>query len=289
VSFRELGISNFISDMRFAICNETFQDWPFDKAFRYAAELGYTGLEIAPFTINVNAYDISPDQRVAVRRQADDAGLEIIGLHWLLAKTTGYYLTTPDDAVRSKTAEYLGELARLCRDLGGDVMVLGSPAQRNLLPGVSHEQAMDLAADCLRRAMPTLEACGVTLAVEPLGPKDGTFLLTADLGRQLCGMVGSPHCRLHLDCKAMASETKPIPQIIRENARLLEHFHANDPNLRGPGMGELDFLPIFQTLAEIDYRGWVSVEVFDYSPGVESLASESIQYMRDCLARLTGS
>jgi sugar phosphate isomerase/epimerase len=168
-------------------------------------------------------------------------------------------------------------------------MVLGSPAQRNLLPGVSHEQAMDLAADCLRRAMPTLEACGVTLAVEPLGPKDGTFLLTADLGRQLCGMVGSPHCRLHLDCKAMASETKPIPQIIRENARLLEHFHANDPNLRGPGMGELDFLPIFQTLAEIDYRGWVSVEVFDYSPGVESLASESIQYMRDCLARLTGS
>jgi sugar phosphate isomerase/epimerase len=289
VSFRELGISNFISDMRFAICNETFQDWPFDKAFRYAAELGYTGLEIAPFTVNVNAYDISPDQRVAVRRQADDAGLEIIGLHWLLAKTTGYYLTTPDDAVRSKTAEYLGELARLCRDLGGDVMVLGSPAQRNLLPGVSHEQAMDLAADCLRRAMPTLEACGVTLAVEPLGPKDGTFLLTADLGRQLCGMVGSPHCRLHLDCKAMASETKPIPQIIRENARLLEHFHANDPNLRGPGMGELDFLPIFQTLAEIDYRGWVSVEVFDYSPGVESLASESIQYMRDCLARLTGS
>jgi sugar phosphate isomerase/epimerase len=274
--------------MRFAICNETFQDWPFDRAFPYAAELGYTGLEIAPFTINVNAYDISPAQRTAVRRQADEAGLQIMGLHWLLAKTTGYYLTTPDDAVRSKTADYLGELARLCRDLGGQVMVLGSPAQRNLLPGVSHGQAMELAADCLRRAMPTLEACGVTLAVEPLGPKDGTFLLTADLGRQLCEMVGSPHCRLHLDCKAMASEATPIPQIIRENARLLAHFHANDPNLRGPGMGELDFLPIFQALAEIDYRGWVSVEVFDYSPGVEALASQSIQYMRDCLACLSG-
>ena len=104
--------------MRFAICNETFQDWPFDKAFRFAVELGYTGLEIAPFTINVNAYDISPEKRSEVRQQADEAGLEIIGLHWLLAKTTGYYLTTPDDAVRSKTADYIAELARLCREIG---------------------------------------------------------------------------------------------------------------------------------------------------------------------------
>jgi sugar phosphate isomerase/epimerase len=275
--------------MRFAICNETFQDWPFDKAFRFAAELGYTGLEIAPFTINVNAYEISLARRAEVRKLAEDAGLEIIGLHWLLAKTTGYYLTTPDDGVRQETADYIAELARLCRDLGGHLMVLGSPQQRNLLPGVTHDQAMELAADCLRRAMPTLEECGVTLAVEPLGPKDGNFLLTADLGRQLCAMVGSPHCRLHLDCKAMASETKPIPQLIREHARLLAHFHANDSNMRGPGMGDLDFLPIFQALADIDYRGWVSVEVFDYTPGLEALAGDSIAYMQHCLAQLAGS
>ena len=272
--------------MKFAICNETFQDWPLDKAFAFAAELGYTGLEIAPFTIHTSAYEISPTRRSEVRSLADEAGLEIIGLHWLLAKTTGYYLTTPDEAVRRKTAEYLGELARLCRDLGGHLMVLGSPLQRNLLPGVTHEQAMELAAECLRRAMPMVQDCGVTLAVEPLGPKDGNFLLTAEKGVQLCEMVASPHCRLHLDCKAMSSEAKPIPQLLRENRKLLVHFHANDPNMRGPGMGELDFLPIFRTLAEIDYRGWVSVEVFDYAPGVEALARESIDYMRTCAAQI---
>ena len=271
--------------MKFAICNETFQDWPFEKAFAFAHELGYTGIEIAPFTISTNAYDITPAKRAEVKRQAEAAQLEMIGLHWLLAKTTGYYLTTPDDAIRKSTADYLGELARLCRDLGGRVMVLGSPQQRNVLPGVSHEQAMELAADCLRRAMPTLEECGVTLALEPLSPKDGNFLLTAESGVQLIEMVGSPHCRLHLDTKAMSSESKPIPQIIRDSARLLEHFHANDPNLRGPGMGELDFVPIFRTLAEIDYRGWVSVEVFDYAPGSEALARESIEYMQDVLKR----
>ena len=156
--------------MKFAICNETFQDWPFNKAFALAAQLGYTGLEIAPFTIHTSAYEIAPARRAEVRREADAAGLEIIGLHWLLAKTTGYYLTTPDNGVRHRTSEYLGELARLCRDLGGKLMVLGSPGQRNLLPGVTHEQGMELAADCLRRAMPAMQDCGVTLAVEPLGP-----------------------------------------------------------------------------------------------------------------------
>jgi sugar phosphate isomerase/epimerase len=269
--------------MKFAICNETFQDWPFDKAFALARDCGYTGVEFAPFTINKNAYEITREKRDQVRRQAEDAGLEVVGLHWLLAFTEGYYLTSPEAEVRKKTSDYLGELARLCRDLGGHVLVLGSPKQRNLLPGVTHDQAMQYAAEVIRQTVPTFEQCSVTLAVEPLGPEEGDFLRTADLGARLIEMVGSPRCRLHLDVKAMSTEEKPIPDIIRDKAHLLEHFHANDPNRRGPGMGEVDFRPILAALTEINYQGWVSVEVFDYTPGVESLARDSIEYMKRCL------
>lgn len=270
--------------MKFAICNETFQDWPFEKAFSFARELGYTGIEFAPFTMALSAYDISPARRAEVKRQVADAGLETIGLHWLLAKTEGYYLTTPDAAVRRRTSDYLSELARLCRDLEGNLLVLGSPMQRNLLPGVTHDAAMRYAADVIQDAVPTFAECGVTLAVEPLGPQEGDFLRTAALGVELVEMVAAPQCRLHLDVKAMSSEGKPIPQIIRDSARHLIHFHANDANRRGPGMGEIDFVPIFAALKEIDYRGWVSVEVFDYEPGVERLARESMENMRKSLS-----
>ncbi len=269
--------------MRFAVCNETFQEWPFDKAFAFARECGYTGIEFAPFTINKDVRQISPDQRQEVRKQAEDAGLTVVGLHWLLAFTEGFYLTSPEPETRQRTTDYLGELARLCRDLGGDVLVLGSPHQRNLLPGVSLAQAMEYAAEVIRAALPSFDECGVVLAVEPLGPEEGDFLRTAELGVELIGMVDSLLCRLHLDVKAMSTEEKPIVDIIRDNAALLQHFHANDPNRRGPGWGEVDFVPILKTLQDIGYEGWVSVEVFDYAPGPEALARESIEYMQRCL------
>jgi sugar phosphate isomerase/epimerase len=273
--------------MKFAICNETFLDWPFERAFGFARDCGYTGIEIAPFTLHTDARQITPQRRAEVRRQAEEAGLDVVGLHWLLAKTEGLYLTTPDAAVRRGTAQYIEELARLCRDLGGSIMVFGSPMQRNLMPGVSHEEAMKYAAEVFQAAMPVLEDLDVTLALEPLGPAEGNFLLTADGGVRLAEMVGSPNCRLHLDCKAMSTEKGPIADILRRCSPWLVHFHANDPNRQGPGMGELDFMPILSALGEIDYRGWVSVEVFDYSPGPERLARESIEYLQDCLERLS--
>ncbi|MCA9219651.1 MAG: sugar phosphate isomerase/epimerase [Planctomycetales bacterium] len=270
--------------MKFGICNETFQDWPFDRAMAFARECGYTGIEFAPFTMDKDVRNISAQRRSEVRQQAEAAGLEVIGLHWLLAFTEGFYLTSPEADVRRRTADYIGDLARCCRDLGGRIMVLGSPKQRNLLPGVSNEEAMRYAADVLQQAMPTLQDCDVMLAVEPLGPEEGDFLLTAASGRKLIELVDSPNCRLHLDVKAMSSESTPIEQIIRDHADLMIHFHANDANRRGPGMGEIDFVPILRTLQEVNYDGWVSVEVFDYEPGVESLAKDSIDYMRRCLA-----
>jgi sugar phosphate isomerase/epimerase len=266
--------------MKFAICNEIFQDWPLERACAFAAQCGYTGIEIAPFTLAAQAGDLSRAQREAIRRQVEAAGLEVVGLHWLLAKTEGFHLTSPDAAVRQRTADYLVDLALLCGELGGRVMVLGSPLQRNLAEGVAKAQGMAYAAEVLCAVLPVLESNSLVLALEPLGPQETNFLRTAAETVELIDRISSPQIRLHLDCKAMASEAAPIGELIRRNRRWLAHFHANDPNRQGPGFGRLDFAPIFQALKEIRYDGWVSVEVFDHSPGIERLARQSIAYMR---------
>ena len=120
-----------------------------------------------------------------------------------------------------------------------------------------------------------------------MAPKQTSFLATAADAVELIEMVDSPRCRLILDCKAMITEPTPIPDLIRKNAKHLAHFHANDENLQGPGFGDVDFVPIFQALKDIDYKDWVSVEVFDYTPGAERLARESLRYMKECVAKLS--
>jgi sugar phosphate isomerase/epimerase len=270
--------------MRYAICNETFEGWEHERVCRFVAQLGYTGLEIAPYTLAARITEVSPDQRRLLRRHAEDCGLTLLGLHWLLARTEGLHLTSADAATRRRTAHYLGELARCCRDLGGDILVFGSPAQRRLPPGASREQGLDYAADTIRRGLPAIADHGVKLCLEPLTPQETDFMTTCEQAIELLDRISHPNCVLHLDVKAMSSEPTPVPELIRRHAARTGHFHANDPNKRGPGFGAVDFVPIFRALKESGYQGWISVEVFDYSPDPETIARESLAYMRRCAA-----
>lgn len=267
--------------MRYAICNETFGGWEWERVLECCARLGYHGLEVAPFTLADDCREIDAQKRRDLRRAALAAGVPVIGLHWLLVKPAGLHVTTPDDGVRLATARYFVELVRLCADLGGTLMVVGSPKQRSLLPGITRERAMGYACGVFERVLPEAERCGVTLAIEPLTPKETDFIRTAADGVELIERLGHPRFRLHLDVKAMSgSETEPIPEVIRKSVRYLHHVHANDPNLLGPGMGDVDHRPIVHALKEVGYGGYLSVEVFDYRPGAEEIARRSIQYLR---------
>ena len=270
--------------MRYAICNETFEGWDHARICRTAAELGYTGLELAPFTLAPRITDVTLTERQKLRSEAEAAGVRIIGLHWLLAKTEGLHLTSPDASVRQRTADYLVELARACRDMGGDLMVFGSPAQRRIPPGATRTQAVDFATDTFKRAVNGIADANVRLCLEPLAPAEADFIQTAAEACEILDRIAHANFVLHLDVKAMSSESISIPELIRTHAAHTGHFHANDANRRGPGFGDVDFVPIFKALKDSKYAGWVSVEVFDYTPDPVTIARESIRYMRECEA-----
>lgn len=279
--------------MRFALCNETFQSpdsagvfhlWPVEDGLQATAEAGFTGTEIAPFTLAEHPRLVTAARRRDLRRHAEKLGLEIIGLHWLLVSPKGLHVAHIDPAIRKKTLGVLLDLVQLCADLGGKVLVFGSPAQRSTRDGWDSQETWRRAAEAFQKVATAAGKAGCILALEPLTTGETNLMLSSAEGRRMVESVAHPACKLHLDVKAMSPSAEPVSSQIRANADLLTHFHANDANKRGPGFGQTDFVPILRTLEEVNYPGWVSVEVFDYTPDPITIARESLVHLKKCEA-----
>lgn len=270
--------------MRFAICNEIYQGWSLEDAFAHIGRIGYDAVEIAPFTVTKHVTDLTAVRRQEIRDLAKRSGIAVSGLHWVLVQTEGLYLNHTDEAIRRRTASYFVELVRCCADLGGDRIIVGSPKQRNILPGVSEQQAWDWATDSFRDAVKEAEQHGVVLCFEPLSPVETNFVNTAAEGIRFARQFNSPAMSVIIDVKAMCSEAKPIPLIIRDSAGQFAHFHANDRNLKGPGFGDVDYAPIVAALRDARYDGTVSVEVFKFEEGADAIATKSLEYLKRVFA-----
>lgn len=224
--------------------------------------------------------DIPESTRRDIVRRAQAAGLDILGIHWVFVGPQGVHLTHPDPEVRTFTAQYLVNLIEFCGDIGGKVLIFGSPKQRNVGRDVTYNQAFDYARGIFEQALPACERRGVTICMEQLTHFETNFCQTVEETVELIDAFGHPNFQLLLDTKAMAFQTKSRPELIREYGKYLRHYHANDENLNGPGWGAVDFGPIFEALKDIAYEGYASVEVFNFEPGPEAIAAKSLNYMK---------
>ncbi len=266
--------------MKFGICNEMFKGWDIERILSFVKPLGYTGLEIAPFTIDLSVENVAPARRREIREAAEKNGVSVIGTHWLLAKPEGLSISNPDKSVRKKTADYMCRLAEFTSDIGGELMVLGSPKQRSIGEGQTENEVRGYLKEAL---LPALEICrdrNIDICLEPLTIRETNFINTAGQAISFIRELAHPNLKLHLDVKAMCSEERSIPEIIASSSGYTRHFHVNDPNRKHPGSGEVDYAPIMEALKKTGYAGWLSLEVFDFSPGAENIARENIDYLK---------
>lgn len=272
--------------LRLAICNEIFGDTPLDEVCKQVAAVGYTGLEIAPFTLGADPASLDTGARREISGTLRKHDLAFIGLHWLLVGPEGLHATARDESLRRHTWDYVHHLIDLCADLAPlddeekGVLVFGSPKQRSSRDGMSPKEATDVFVHELAHAAPHAESRGVKILVEALPSNQSDVVNTLADAVSIVKQIGSSAVQTMFDVHNTADETDPHPDLVRKYAPYLRHVHVNEMDGREPGMGDYNFAPLLETFLEIRYRGWISVEAFDFTRYPLEIAQRSISCLQ---------
>jgi D-psicose/D-tagatose/L-ribulose 3-epimerase len=272
---------------RHAICNEAFEKIPFSDACRAIRKAGYEGIEIAPFTLAEDPAAIPASKRREYGSIIESEGLKFVGLHWLMVSPKGLHVTTPDAALRARSWQHIRNLVDLCADLGsGGVMVFGSPSQRATTGGLNREQATRNYVDGLASVAPHAAARGITILVEALPKGQCDVVQTLDEAAAIVREIASPGVRTMFDTHNAVDEVEPHAVLLDRHYDLIRHVHVNEMDGRHCGAGSYDFKPVLTVLKRRQYPGWVSLEAFDFTPGAEKLANDSLRYLESEIASL---
>jgi sugar phosphate isomerase/epimerase len=273
---------------RHSICNEAFEGWKFADACQAIRKAGYAGIEIAPFTLAERPSDVTAEQRREYRDIMSAEGLKFVGLHWLMVSPKGLHVTTPDAEARARGWEHIRHLVDLCADLGPNgVMVFGSPKQRSTTGGATREQATRNYIDGLAGVAPHAAARGVTILVEALPSDQADVILTLDEAASIVREIDSPGVRTMFDVHNAIHEADPHDVLVDRHFEMISHVHVNELDGKHCGAGNYDFKPVLAMLRRRGYTGWVSLEAFDFTPGAERLANESLRHLESEISKLS--
>lgn len=272
---------------RHSLCNEIFHppgvvsDYTFEGACRKIREIGYGGIEVAPFTLSDEPQTIPAAKRRQLRETIVNEGLEFVGLHWLMLSPKGLHVTTPDDALRERSWAHVRHLIDLCADLGDKgVMVFGSPGQRNTTGGSTAEDATKRFRDGFADVAEQAEERGVTVLVEALPSAQSDVVNTVAEAVEIVKYCASLAIQTMFDSHNAADETEPHTEVVRKNWQWIRHVHVNEMDGKHCSRGDYDFKSLLRVLADNQYKGWVSLEAFDFSFGSETIARESLQHLQ---------
>jgi sugar phosphate isomerase/epimerase len=256
---------------------------------RIVGNAGYKGIEVAAFAlVKEGVQEIGGDERSKMVSVMKDAGIECAGLHWLLAAPPkGLHFTTPDTAVRKKTVAYFEKLIDFCGDLGGPCMIFGSPKQRSTV-GISVDEAKKYFVEGLVKVADHAQQRSVKILIEHLPSSVTDVVNTLAEALELAEQINHPAVQIIYDFHNTDDETEPHDVLLEKYNKHIHHVHVQEMNGKHLGTGNAvnDYVKAFQTLKDLKYDKWISLEVFDFSPGGRRIAEESMSVLKQIESKL---
>ncbi len=216
-------------------------------------EMGFDGVEVPVFDLDINKWK-------AWAKRLDDLGLE------RTAVTVCNEDANPisqDSAIRKKGVETLNQTLECCQALGAYALLGPLHSSLGVFSGQAPtRQEWDWGVESLKAVSTQAAACGVLLGLEFLNRFETYFLTCAADAVKFVREIDHPNCRLMYDTFHAHIEEKNVAQAIHACADHLILVHTSENDRSTPGKGGVDWKTTFDTLREINYDGWLTIEAF---------------------------
>jgi sugar phosphate isomerase/epimerase len=258
-----------------------------DQFLVKAKELGFDGVMIAAKRPHLSLIDYDEAARVKLKARIKELGLDLVCIAGYCDFAAGVDKAgIPNVEIQ---AIYIGELAKMARDLGTNMVRVYTGYER---PDVPYDKQYALVVEGLTMAGKIAAKYGVILAVQ----NHHDIALHHDAMKWLLDEINLPNVKAAFDCWSPTLEgltSEEIKQAIYKMKPYIVHTTTADyeklprytyeithtnyieqiPQMRAVEMGEgfLDYKTFINTLKEIGYQGYITYEMCEVLKGGGSI------------------
>lgn len=263
-----------------AICNELFGALDIFHTCALLAKHGFTGIELAPFTVSDEQGRIGSRRLQEIRSAMESNGITFVGLHWLFAFPKGLHITSKDPKEQMKAKDHIRHLLDVSGALGGGNLILGSPKQRSV-DDASPQEGVRRLGGFLAEVADDARAANSIICLEALPKQDTNVLNTLEEAKMMIETIGHPAIQGMFDFHNCADEVLPWDALVGDYRSIIKHVHLNRIDGSYPTMSDVEqYVPACTRLAASGFSGWISLEIFTVPEHPELVLEETAKFLR---------
>ncbi len=216
--------------------------------------------------------------RLKIKKKINEKGLKLVGFHSLLYTRPDLQFFR-DENSRKKTIDYLINLIKICAELGGKNLILGSPSNR-MLHGKSYKKCFDQSIEDFKELGIKAKEFDINFCIEPLAKNISEFICTNQEGASLVKSVGHSNFKLHLDTKTIYENSDDIELFLEKNINICEHIHISEINLAPLTNKLFNHSNFSKALKKYKYDKFLSIEMRKDQKNKKENIKKSIFFLR---------
>jgi fructoselysine 3-epimerase len=257
--------------------------YPLEETIKRIARIGYDGIEIGAASPHAYPKYLNKSRRLEIKHVLDANGIALSSMLPAPGGGPGFNVASPSPEERSHTIEQYKEVVELCAEWGGKTVLYVAGWQ---VFGTSRKQAWEWSREALSEIAKAAADQGVTLAVEPTAV-DSNLIESCDDAIELMEEVGLPNVKLMFDTIHVMYRNEVPTDYVYQMGKNLHHVHLSDNDRLAPGLGRGDFVGLVAALKEIDFQGYLTMEIGFNTRSVEpdKVARQAYEYIKPMLGK----